>query len=328
MHVLIVCHPVLPRKRPRSSSQSSGELDLEPNDWKRYDDYLKLKMDLFRQDITDIRCESDPNVIIKLLYHNARGVIRKLLEPHLADVKEAANSYCQLDLHHLKVTKSTIASAVSIEGLLNQMSVTETWDNTRFLRKAVGAIPHSAPERGIAETILSHYNLYLAHYERATLLKESLASGKKKPTIQQSSGDEDMKLVPLEITIQKPFSDATYEDCHCLLVRVLKRAYGIPEESIRYIGAEERHSTTITYLIPKQYTSVIMQRNTLLDTVWILLELEVIEVAIPEVLLFKPSVDCFLKLLRESRTFNVDLLGVTEVITMCVIIIVDNCACY
>ena len=297
MHVPIVYHPVLTRKHN--------------------DDYLKLKMDLFRQDITDIRCESDPNVIIKLLYHNARGVIRKLLEPHLADVKEAANSYCQLDLHHLKVTKSTIASAVSIEGLLNQMSVTETWDNTRFLRKAVGAIPHSAPERGIAETILSHYNLYLAHYEKATLLKESLASGKKKRKGRVQQPSKNVGLVPLELTIAKPFSDATYEDCHRLQVRVLSTAYGIPEESIRYIGAEERHSTTITYLIPEQYTSAIMQCNTLLDTVWVLLELEVTEVAIPEVLLFKPSVDCFLKLLRESRTFTVDLLGVTEVINAC-----------
>ena len=317
MHVPIVYHPALPRKRPRSSDQNSGELDLEPLDWKRYDDYLKLKMDLFRQDITDIRCESDPNVIIKLLYHNARGVIRKLLEPHLADVKEAANSYCQLDLHHLKVTKSTIASAVSIEGLLNQMSVTETWDNTRFLRKAVGAIPHSAPERGIAETILSHYNLYLAHYEKATLLKESLASGKKKRKGRVQQPSKNVGLVPLELTIAKPFCDATYEDCHRLHVRVLSTAYGIPEESISCIGAEERHSTTITYLIPEQYTSVIMQRNALLDTVWVLLELEVIEVAIQEVLLFKPSVDCFLKLLRESRTFTVDLLGVTEVINEC-----------
>ena len=319
MHVHIVYHPALPRKRPRSSGQNSGELDVEPLDWKHYDDYLKLKMDLFRQDITDIQCESDPNDIIKLLYSNALGAITKLLEPHLADVKKAANRYCRLNLHHLKViiTESKIASAVSIEGLLNQMSVTETWDNTRFLRKAVGAIPHSAPERGIAETILSHYNLYLAHYERATLLKESLASGKKKRKGRVQQPSKNVGLVPLELTIAKPFCDATYEDCHRLQVRVLSTAYGIPEESISCIGAEERHSTTITYLVPEQYTSVIIQRNTLLDTVWVLLELEVIEVAIPEVLLFKPSVDYFLKLLRESRTFTVDLLGVTEVINEC-----------
>ena len=317
--VFIFCHhpDLKERKRHRSSSQNSDELDLQQySARKRLPDYVELKMDLLEQDISDLRCESDPNDLIKLLYSNALDVITKLLEPHLADVKKAANRYCKLGLHQMKVTES-LDSAVSIEGLLNQMCVTEKWDNTRFLRKAVGAIPRSAPERGVAEAILSHYNLHLVHYERATLLKEGLAT-KKKPESEDhkpSTVQNTKALVPIEITVSKAFNDITYEDCHRLQVRVLSTAYDIPEESISCISAEERHSTTITYRIPRQYTSVIMQRNTLLDTMWVLLELEVIEVAIPEVLLFKPSVDCFLKLLRESRTFTVDLLAVTEVIT-------------
>ena len=269
-------------------------------------------MDLLAHDISDLRCESDPNDIIRLLYSNALGVITKLLEPHLVDVKKEANRLCRLDLHHVKVPETMIATSASVEGLLNQMSVTEKWDNTRFLRKAVAAIPRSAPEREVAEVILSHYNLHLVHYERAKLLKESLHSGK-----QELSTDKNTKLVPLEITIPKSFNDVTCEDCHHLQVCVLSTAYGIPEESIICYGAEERHSTTIIYLIPQQYISEIMQRNAQLETVWVLLELDVIEVAIPEVFLFKPSVEYFLKLLRESRTFTVDLLAVTEVITEC-----------
>ena len=100
------------------------------------------------------------------------------------------------------------------------------------------------------------------HYERATLLKQSLHSGK-----QEASTDKNTKLVPLEITIPKPFNDVTYEDCHCLQVRVLSTAYGIPEESITYYEAEEHHSTTITYLIPRQYIGKIMQRSAQLETV-------------------------------------------------------------
>ena len=269
-------------------------------------------MDLFAQDISDLQWESDHNEIIKLLYSNALGVITKLLEPHLADVKELANRYCRLDLHHVTVTEKMIASSASVGRLLNQLSVTEKWDSTRFLRKAVAAIPPSAPERKVAAGILSHYNIHLVHYERATLLKESLHSGK-----QESSTDKNTKLVPLEITIPKPLNYVRCEECHHLQARLLQRAYGIPEESITCYGAEETQSTTITYLIPRQYISEIMQCNTQLETVWVLLELDVMKVAIPEVFLFKPSVDQCLKLLKKSRTFKVDLLGMTEVITAC-----------
>ena len=267
-------------------------------------------MDLLAHDISDLRCESDPNDIIRLLYSNALGVITKLLKPHLADVKEEANRHCRLGLHHVKVTETMIATSASVEELLNQMSVTEKWDNTRFLRKAVTTIPLT-PKREVAEVILSYYDLHLIHYERATLLKKKPKRKGHEPT------EKNMKLVPFEITIQKPFSDVTIEDCHRLHVRVLSKAYGIPEESIIYYGAEERHSTTIIYLIPRQYISEIMQRNTQLETVWVLLELDIIEVAIPEVFLFKPSVESFLKLLREGRTFTMDLLAMTEVITEC-----------
>ena len=268
-------------------------------------------MDLLDKDISDLHSEADPDEIIKLLYINAFHVISELLEPHLEEVKKAADRYCQLDLHQTKLKMGETASAASIEGLLNQMSVTGKWDNTRFLRKAVHAIPRSAPERGVAEAILSHYNLHLEFYERATLLKERLAKRKESENPKEDGGQT--KLVPLEVTVPKDFSAITCEDCHRLQVRVLSTAYGIPEESIVCCNAEKRCSTTITFLIPSQYSVAILQHNTQLDTVWVLLELDVIEVAIPELFSFKPSVDYFLKLLRESRTFTVDLLRVTKV---------------
>ena len=269
-----------------------------------------MKMDLLKQDISDLRSESDPDVIIKLLYSNAFHVISELLKPHLEEVKKAADRYCQLDLHQTKLTMGETASATSIEGLLNQMSVTGRWDNTRFLRKAVHAIPPSAPERGVAEAILSHYNLHLVVHERATLLKERLAKRKESENPKIEDGG---RLVPLELTVSKDFSAITCEDCHHLQVCILSTVYGIPEESIVCRNAEERCSTTITFLIPSQYSVAILQHNTQLDTVWVLLELDVIEVAIPELFSFQPSVDYFVKLLRESRTFTVDLIRVTKV---------------
>jgi len=314
-HVLIVYHTGLQRKRTRSSSQSTEELVL-PHHKRHHDDYLDLKMDLIAQDMSDLRSESDPNDIIKLLYSNALDVIAKLLDPHLPAVSMAAIKFCRLGLHHVMVPETEITSAVSINELLNKMHVTEKWDYTRFLRKAVGAIPCKAREREVAELVLSHYNLHLVCYERATFLKESQVSDKQKPESKDHAPSD--KNAKLEITISKPFCDVTCEDCHRLHVCVLSKAYGIPEKSITYTEVEERYSTTITYLIPRQYINEIMRRNTQLDTVWVLLELDIIEVAIPEVFLFKPSVDCFLRMLRESKIFTVDLLGMTEVITaMC-----------
>ena len=70
-------------------------------------------------------------------------------------------------------------------------------------------------------------------------------------------------------------------------------------------------------MIPRQYVHDIIQRSGQLDAVWILLELDIIEVSIPGVFTFIPSVGCFLSLLRGSKMFTADLLGVTEVRDLC-----------
>ena len=307
-------HTELQRKRRRSSTQSSEELELEqrPNVKKQMHKFLDMKMDLLDQDISYLSFESDPKVTIKLLYENALAAISDLLEPHLKAVKKAAVRFHRLGLHQGAVVDNVIGSANSIDSLLDQMSVTGMWDKTRFLMRAVGSIPRSAPERGVAEAILSHYHLHLAIYERATLLKDALAKESESEE-EGKAPREDTKLVPLKITSLKAFGSFTCEDCHRLQARILSTAYGIPEEKIIGHDMEERHSTTVTFLIPGCYTNVILQRSTQLDTVWILLEISIIEVSIPGVFTFSPSVGCLLTLLRGSKTFTADLLGVTEV---------------
>ena len=303
----------LPLKRSRSSNKSSEDLELQHFDKKaNLHDYMKLKMDLLAQDVLDLRSESNPNDIIKLLYGNALTIIKKLLKPHFAEVKMAADQHCQLGLHRGAVGKSAIGSAESVDSLLSLMSVVRMWDNTRFLRKAVGAIPVSATERGVAEAILSHYNLHLAIYERATLLKDAIAKEFESETEGSSPRQEDM-LVPLKITALQGFDNFTCEDCYRLQVRVLNTAYGIPPEKIVCYDAEESHSTTVTFLIPSQCARNVIQRSVQLETLWILLEQRIIEVSIPGVFTFNPSVDVFLTVLRERKTFTADLLRVTEV---------------
>ena len=165
----------LSRKRRRSSTRSSDDLVLQQLVAKKsLTDYTSIKMDLLAQDISDIHSESDPEVIIKLLYGNALATISDLLEPHLKAVKKAAGRFHRLGLHHVAVDEDIIESAGSIDRLMSRMSVGGMWDQTRFLRKATASIPHSAPERGIAEEVLSHYHLHLAIYERTTLLKDAL----------------------------------------------------------------------------------------------------------------------------------------------------------
>ena len=227
-------------------------------------------------------------------------------------MKKAAGRLHHLGLHHVSAGEDIIESADSIHSLLNRMSVTGMWDETRFLRKAIGTIPQSAPERGVADAILFHYDQHLAIYKRATLLKDAIS---KEPENQEKENApmESNKLVPLKITSPKAFDCFSCEDCYILQMQVLKKAYGIPEETIICREVKDGHSTTITFMIPRQYVRNVIQHSGQLDAVWILLELDIIEVSIPGVFTFIPSVGCFLSLLRGSKTFTADLLGVTEV---------------
>ena len=309
-------HTELERKRRRSSTRSSEDLDIEqkPNVKKRLHEYMELKMDLLDLDISDIHSESDPTDAIKLLYSNSFTVVKKLLKPHFTVVKMAADQYCQLGLHPGSVGNGVLVSAESVDSLLNQMSVTGKWDNTRFLRKAIGSIPRSAPERGVAEAILSHYNLHLAIYEKATLLKDALVKKKEaKSEEEEKALGGNAELVPLKITAKKAFNKFTCEDCHRLQVELLSTAYCIPKEKIICDDADESHSTTVTFLIPSWYTNDIVLSSTQLETLWALLQLAIIEVSIPGVFTFSPSVGCFLALLKKSSAFTADLLRVTEV---------------
>ena len=270
-------------------------------------------MDLLAQDISDLRSESDPEVIIKLLYGNALATISELLEPHLKPVKKAASRFHHLGLHHVAVGEDIIESADSIDSLMSRMSVTGMWHETRFLRKAIASIPQSASEREVAKAILFHYDQHLAIYKRATLLKDAIP---KDPGTEEEAR-ESTELVPLKVTSQKDFDSFSCEDCYILQVQGLKKAYGIPEEKIICREVEDGHSTTVTFMIPRQYVHDVIQRSGQLDTVWILLELDIIEVSIPGVFTFIPSVGCFLSLLRGSKPFTADLLGVTEVRDVC-----------
>ena len=303
----------LTRQRHRSSTQSSDDHELQQSVAKKsLPDYTATKMDLFAQDISDLHSESDPEVVIKLLYGNSLATISNLLEPHLKAVKKATGRFHRLGLHHVAVGEDIIESAVSIDSLMSQMSVGGMWDQTRFLRKAVASIPHSAPERGIAEAILSHYHLHLAIFKQSTLLKDALTKESESEE-EVEAPTEANKLVPLQITSPKAFDNFSCEDCYILQVRGLKKAYGIPEEKIICRDVEERQSTTVTFLISCQYVHDVIQLSGRLDTVWILLELDIIEVSIPGVFTFTPTVGCFLSLLRESKPFTADLLGVAEV---------------
>ena len=306
------CRVVLKRKRSRSSA-SSGDFPSCPAEKRTMDEYMKMKMDLVRQDMKSLRTKCDR--AIRLFYHNATSRIIRLLEPHLDEVKKAANFYLRLGLHEgeEQVKRSDIQSAESVSDLLSQMSIEAKWNDTSFLQQAVDAIPPKALEREVAEAILSHYNLHLNTYEKATLLKDDI--DKRKESENKDEGRQvvaESELALLEITSSKSLTDFTYEDCHHLQVRVLSQTFGIPAEKISCLKAVDIKSTTVTFRIPNGFTYVIMQRSTQLETVWILLELDVIEVAMSG-FTFKPSVNCFLTLLRESKPFTADLLGVTEV---------------
>ena len=279
------------------------------------DEYMKMKTDLEMQDLKSMRRQCDPGRVIRLLYANAHKRLVRLLEHHLDAVKDATDTYIQLGLHEVErdvKPPDDIQSAQSISELLDQMSTRSTWSSTSFLEQAVDAIPATAMEREVAEAVLSHYTNHLAIYERATLLKDYLTKNHPESADEGKGAITPKNLVPLELTLSKPYPSFTCEDCHRLQARILSQAYSIPEEEIICHDALPRQSTTVIFLVPNGFIYAIMQRTTQLETVWALLELNVIEVSISG-FTFKPTVGCFLALLRGSKRFTADLLGVTEV---------------
>ena len=278
------------------------------------DEYMKMKMDLEGQDVNCVRSQCDPGIAIRLLYANAHKRLERLLEPHLDAVKNAADTYIKLGLYDDEGNEKlyNIQSAESIGYLLSQMSTRSTWDSTRFLQQAVDAIPAMAIEREIAEAILAHYNLHLVIYKRATLLKDDLAKeNEAKSDAERKGAMASKNLIAFELTSSKSFAEFTCEDCHRLQVHILSQVYGIAEKDIVCLDAVEDKSTTVTFLIPNRFTYIIMQRTTELETVWTLLELSIIEVAISG-FTFKPTMGSFLTLLRGRQPFP-DLLGATQV---------------
>ena len=309
----VLTHAVKRRKRALSST-GSEDIPCSLAEKRRLADCLK---DLEKQDVKSMRPRCDAYRAIRLLYDNALKRIIKLLEPHLLEVIDAADNYLRLGLHEDgSVKASDIQTSASISDLLSRMSVKESWDNINFLVQAVDAIPPSAIERDIAEAILSHYDLHLTIYERATLLKDDLTRRSETNGDRMHEGTAVVasnKLVPLEVTSSVSITEFTCDDCHRLQVRLLSAIYGIREEEIICSKAEARQSTTITFLIPSLYISAIIQCSIQLETVWVLLELRVMEVSIPGVFTFSPSVGCFLTLLRGRKTFTANFLRVTEV---------------
>ena len=270
-------------------------------------EHMKMEMDLEVQDVKSIQGLCDPGRVIKLFYMNALFRLIQLLESHRTAVKDRANKYILLGLLEKEEVVKTcdIQSTESISELLDQMSISKKWNSTCFLQQAVDAIPAKAMERERAEAILTHYNSHLEMYERAILLKDQFP---RKTEVVAASKD----LVPLEITSSKSFSKFTCKACCNLQARILSETFGIPADEIICHDAVERQSTTVIFLVPNGFIYVIMQHTTRLETVWTLLELDVIEVAISG-FTFKPTVGCFLALLRGSKPFTADLLGVTEV---------------
>ena len=164
---------------------------------------------------------------IWLLYCNTLRNISQHLEPHLQAVKEEAVKYYQLGIHQGMLEESAIRSAESIQSLLQQMSVPSMWDNTRFLTKAAGVIPPSAPERETVKLILSYYNLHLFFYKRATQLKASESKEERKAL-------SEVTKMHMNISLSTASNTFMSEDYCQYLARLLSECLGIPEEKMSF----------------------------------------------------------------------------------------------
>ena len=310
LHFLLILWPaylVMLRRR----AVSTGEMSCCCK-WKRtIAEHMKTKMELVDADNRSLEDVKDYDKVMHLFYANALKRLIELLQPYLKEAQDAINTYLSMQQQE-SIKQTDIKSVESISDLFQRTSVKASWKNTIILAQAVDAIPTAAVERDTAIAILDHYRAHLACYRNATLLKD-VPKGKES----EYNGEQALptvELIPVELTSSKSFSKFTLQDCHKIQLHYLSKAIGIPAEMIIHHAHEERSSTTVTFLVPCQYYCIIVQRSTLLESMWILLELDIIELAIPGLgFTFNPSVSCFLAILRGSRTLTADLLGVTEV---------------
>lgn len=277
------------------STAISGALDVEELDCRTIESAMRNAQ----------RKKLDPCRIMKFLYFNTYKRIRSILvreELYVEDIIRAAETLIHLEM--AEVDRSKPLKLESIDQVLEVLSLPSQWDDTLLLDNLIGHF--TAEKRSQAEKLLRRYEGYLNVYYKCTKVADDPVQN-----VEASSSQ-----VPLEVTSLQEFDEFSKENYRKLDV-CLRMVFQIPKCKMAVNGARSGNSTTVSFLVNKDFIQSIMLK-TCTDplTLWVFLELRISRVRIPD--LFEVNVIHLLSLqltaaLRSGLSEGADFIGVTTV---------------
>lgn len=277
------------------STAVSGALDVEEIDCRTIEAAMTAAQ----------RKKLDPCYIMKLLYCNTYRRISSILvreELCVEDIIRTAETLIRLQL--AEVDRSKPLKLESIDQVLEVLSLASQWDDTSLLNHLIGYF--TAEKRSQAEKLLQRYERYLDVYYDCTMVADDPVESVEASNTQ----------VPLEVTSLQEFNEFSKKNCRNLAL-CLRMVFQIPKCKMAINGARSGNSTTVLFLVNKDFIQSIMLK-TCTDpvTLWVFLELRISRVRIPD--LFEVNVMHLLSLqltaaLRSGLSEGADFIGVTTV---------------
>ena len=253
-------------------------------------DTLKLIKDLYRHTYFNVECILEANA------QYFRDMVRAV---ELATEDEE-------DARALTTTR-TVAE------LLDKLRIKTKWEETELLREIVHCLPDEA--RTLAMSLLKRYDGYLEVYDSLVPAQDSLQ-------MQLAAPEGTKPQVPVEVTVSKCLAEFRNKDCKDIVNLLLHISYKIPLSKIMATDTKSG-STTVVFLIDKDFTENIIHSSRKVSSLWAFQELRVTRVRFGdfELNVLQLLTRHFKEALHSGLTGGVDFVGATKVCSGCELLV-------
>ena len=245
--------------------------------------------------------------LMKTLYLNTYIRVTDILmrnAQHFNSMVRAVQAAMRLELAEGDV--EALCTTCTVEELLEKLCIPVKWDNTYLLETMANCLPEEADT--LVMSLLERYNLYLDVYNDLVLVQDSLTKVETALEVTEAQ-------IPVEVTVAKELSEFTCKDCKEMLDLLLRQSLKIPNNKIVVAQARSGNSTTVVFIISKDFMQSIIQYSVEGSALWAYQELCVTSVRIG---LFELNVSHLLtqhfkEAIRSGLTGDMDFVGATKV---------------
>ena len=220
--------------------------------------------------------------VLKSLYVGPYTIIVQLLNPHLTKTQEIVNQLISLGRIEDKKSEE-VNQRNSVAELSKYLELDKKWNDLSCLYNLISClyVPNKEMYHEAFE-LLDHYNEHLIAYRYViAAVKKRLKALRRSSCPPPKEG-----MIKVEITVRDSISELTYKDCLDLWRMILVEGAGIPRDEIIWGSARTTQSTTVTFYVSQVYKQAIIVTVTRGSTLWAMLDLGVIKVAIPGIVEF------------------------------------------